>query len=100
MAFDARFRLLAALLSPVLFLNVAGAVSVAGRSDADAAAFEAKRTEMLNRPRTVVWKTDGNDMVLFPRNLPRTREAFESILSALFRVRLVYGAQGARLHDV
>ena len=79
MAFDARFRLLAALLSPVLFLNVAGAVSVAGRSDADAAAFEAKRTEMLNRPRTVVWKTDGNDMVLFPRNLPRTREAFESI---------------------
>ena len=41
--------------------------------------FEAKRIAMLNRPRTVIWNTDGNDMVLYPRALPLTAEAFESV---------------------
>ena len=42
-------------------------------------AFEAKRAEMLNRPRTVIYNTDGNDMTLYPRSLPLTQEAFESV---------------------
>lgn len=41
--------------------------------------FEAMRKKMLNRPRSVIWNTDGNDMVLYPRNLPLTQEAFESV---------------------
>ena len=41
--------------------------------------FEAKRIAMLNRPRTVIWNTDGNAMVLYPRALPLTAEAFESV---------------------
>ncbi len=41
--------------------------------------FEAKRIAMFNRPCTVIWNTDGNDMVLYPRALPLTAEAFESV---------------------
>ena len=54
--------------------------------------FEAKRAEMLNRPRTVIWNTDGNDMVLYPRSLPLTPEAFES-------VRLKY-TEGTKIDSV
>lgn len=54
--------------------------------------FEAKRIAMLNRPRTVIWNTDGNDMVLFPRALPLTAEAFES-------VRLKY-TEGTKIDSV
>ena len=41
--------------------------------------FEAQRSEMLNRPRTVIYNTDGNDMTLYPRAQPLTQEAFESV---------------------
>ena len=54
--------------------------------------FEAKRAEMLNRPRTVIYNTDGNDMVLYPRSLPLTQEAFES-------VRLKY-SEGTKIDSV
>ena len=61
-----------------------------GASSADP--FETKRAAMLNRPRTVIWNTDGNDMVLYPRDLPLTQEAFES-------VRLKY-AEGTKIDSV
>ena len=54
--------------------------------------FEEKRTKMLDRPRTVIWNTDGNDMVLYPRSLPLTQEAFES-------VRLKY-SEGTKIDSV
>ena len=41
--------------------------------------FAAKRTQMLNRPRSVIYNTDGNDMTLYPRALPLTSAAFESV---------------------
>ena len=55
-------------------------------------AFEAARIAMLDRPRTVIWNTDGNDMVLYPRELPLTAEAFES-------VRLKY-TEGTKIDSV
>ena len=54
--------------------------------------FDAMRAKMLHRPRTVIWNTDGNDMVLYPRNLPLTQEAFES-------VRLKY-SEGTKIDTV
>ena len=54
--------------------------------------FEAMRTQMLNRPRTVIYNTDGNDMTLYPRALPLTPEAFES-------VRLKY-TEGTKIDSV
>ena len=54
--------------------------------------FEAMRTQMLNRPRSVIYNTDGNDMTLYPRALPLTPEAFES-------VRLKY-TEGTKIDSV
>lgn len=45
----------------------------------EADSFESMRAKMLNHSRTVIWNTDGNDMVLYPRNQPLTQEAFESV---------------------
>ncbi len=59
---------------------------------ADAPSFEAMRTQMLNRPRTMIYNTDGNDMTLYPRALPLTPEAFES-------VRLKY-TEGTKIDSV
>lgn len=41
--------------------------------------FESVRRAMIDRPRRVIYNTDGNDMMLYPTNLPITAEAFESI---------------------
>ena len=54
--------------------------------------FETMRTQMLNRPRSVIYNTDGNDMTLYPRALPLTSEAFES-------VRLKY-TEGTKIDSV
>jgi len=54
--------------------------------------FETMRIAMRNRPRTVIWNTDGNDMILYPRTLPLTPEAFES-------VRLKY-TEGTKIDSV
>ena len=54
--------------------------------------FEAKRAAALGRPRTVIWNTDGNDMVCYPRNLPCTPEVFETL-------RLKY-ARGTKINTV
>ena len=54
--------------------------------------FEAQRSEMLNRQRSVIWNTDGNDMTLYPRTLPLSSEAFES-------VRLKY-TEGTKIDSV
>ena len=54
--------------------------------------FEAMRIAMRNRQRTVIWNTDGNDMVLLPRALPLMAEAFES-------VRLKY-TEGTKIDSV
>ena len=52
------------------------------------ASFEVQRTTMRNRPRRVIWNTDGNDMILYPRSLPLTPEAFASV-----RLRYVEGTK-------
>ena len=68
------------------------AVKASGDGKPTADAFEKMRSEMLNRRRTVIWNTDGNDMMLYPRNLPHTQEAFES-------VRLKY-TEGTKIDSV
>ena len=67
--------LLAALAVGCACFNAKTALSSATEADP----FESMRAKMLNRSRTVIWNTDGNDMVLYPRDLPLTQEAFESV---------------------
>lgn len=71
-------RIYLSLASMAVGATLCGGVLPAVAADAPSS-FEAMRTQMLNRPRTMIYNTDGNDMTLYPRALPLTPEAFESV---------------------
>ena len=68
-------------------VTAAGVASAAPGTD-----FEALRAKLLNRPRQVLYNTDGCDALYFPAELPATAEALEGC-------RLVY-TRGTRIDTV
>ena len=62
-------KLFRAAVLAVIFTSAAAAAA----ADDD---FEAKRAEMVNRKREIIYNTDGCDAVYYPRELPATKENF------------------------
>ena len=63
-------RRLTGVAVPLLLLTACGCSFFSGDE------FEARRQEMLNRPREVIYNTDGCDAVYYPRELAATKENF------------------------
>ena len=64
-----------ALFSGVMVASVFFCTTLAVAAQHDEA-WEARRAEVVNRPRTFVYNTDGNDVYKWPSNLPVTVENF------------------------
>lgn len=71
-----------------LFFCAAVAVCAVARADD----FEGMRRSMLDRPRTLVYNTDGCDMLYYPDGRPETPEEFK-------KVRLAY-TKGTKIRTV